>query len=136
MTRNMPTPAFVLVICVMEANREEALPIKSDTSSVSPLLISLADCADISENSPFETLNARVNNPITNETIPNISTAPAKVNTKSFAVNASIFTSRTLILFFWYVAINVPKDGYVWFVMSRGRSAGVIFSPSQKSKAR
>ena len=46
----------------------------------------LADCAEISENSPLDILNARVNKPITKEMTPKIRTAPARVRTKSLAV--------------------------------------------------
>ena len=41
--RNIPTPALVLVICVMEASNEEAFPTKTETSSVNPLPINLAE---------------------------------------------------------------------------------------------
>jgi hypothetical protein len=89
-TRNMPTPAFVLVICVTDASSDEALPIRSDTSSVRPLVMILADCVEISENSPLEILKAKVNNPITKDMTPRISTALAMVRTKSFAVKGNM----------------------------------------------
>lgn len=135
-TRNIPTPAFVFVIWVTEASNDEAFPIKSDTSSVKPLLKIFADWEEISENSPLETLKAKVNNPIIKDTTPNTRTAPAIVKTKSLAVNANISYLQYNLLC-RYVAINMPNYlSYFFLVISNGRSETVIFSPSQKSMAR
>lgn len=78
----------------MEANNEEAFPTKAETSSVSPLLINLAEWAEISANSLVEILNARVNKPITKAITPKTSTTPARVNKKSLAVNANMLPPR------------------------------------------
>lgn len=92
-TRNIPTPALVFVICVTEASKEDAFPIRTETSSVIPLLINLADCAEISEKSPLDILKASVNNPITKEITPSTIIAPARVRTKSLADKGNIVTS-------------------------------------------
>jgi hypothetical protein len=89
--RNIPTPALVLVICEMEANNEEALPTKAETSSVKPLLINLAEFADISANSFVEILKASVIKPVAKVITPRTRTTPASVRTKSLAVIADIF---------------------------------------------
>lgn len=90
MIKNIPTPALVLVIWVIDSNNAEAFLINSETSSVRPFVINFADDDDNSEKSPLETLNANVNNPITKAITPNTNTVPARVSTKSFAVNANI----------------------------------------------
>ena len=61
MIRNIPTPALVLVICVIDASSEDAFPTKAETSSVNPLPTNLAEWAEISANSLVEILNASVN---------------------------------------------------------------------------
>ena len=94
MIRKIPTPALVFVIAAIDSSSEDAFPTRTETSSVNPLLIILAECADISENSLLGILNVRVNNPTKNEIIAKISTAPPSVNTKLLAVNANIVTSR------------------------------------------
>ena len=94
MIRNIPTPARVFVICVNDSNSEDAFPIKSETSSVKPLLISFADWLDIFEKSLDMSLKARVNNPTRKDTTPRNKTTPARVNTKSFAVNSNISPPR------------------------------------------
>ena len=85
MTKNMPMPALVLLIWVMDSNNDEALSIRPDTSSVKPFPMILADCSVICANSLLAILKASVNKPIKNEITPRISTTPAKVRTKSFA---------------------------------------------------
>ena len=115
-TRNIPTPAFVLVISVIDSSKDDALPTKSATSSVIPLLISCAEWAEISENVPDETLKASVKSPTIKEITPKIRTAPAIVKTKSFAVIAIILTSNNRILV-KYVAGCMPENlASIWFL--------------------
>jgi hypothetical protein len=89
--KNIPTPALVLIIWVIEANNEDAFPTNAETSSVNPLLINLAEFADISANSFVDILKASVIKPVAKEITPKTSTTPARVSTKSLAVNADIF---------------------------------------------
>jgi len=98
MIRNMPTPARVLVIWVIDSSNTDALPIIAETSSDKPLLINLADEEEISLNSPLVTLNARVKSPITKAITPSTITAPAKVRTKSLAVNANIVPPKIFFI--------------------------------------
>ncbi len=114
-TRNIPTPAFVLVIWVIDSSKADAFPTNSATSSVIPLLINFAEWADISENVPDDTLNASVKRPTIKEITPNIKTTPAIVKTKSFAVIAIILTSILRILI-EYVAGYMPENlATIWF---------------------
>ena len=106
--RKIPTPALVFVIAAIDSNNEDAFPTSSETSSVKPLLIILAECADISENSLFGILKVRVNNPTKNEIIARTSTAPPSVITKLLAVNANIVTSG-INIFRRYVARYMPS---------------------------
>jgi len=91
MTSNIPTPALVFDICVNDSSNDDAFPIRSETSSVNPLLINFADWLDILEKSPVVILKARIKSPIINEITPRNKTIPASVNTKSLA--DSVFLS-------------------------------------------
>jgi hypothetical protein len=89
-TKNIPTPALVLVICVKDSNKEDVFPIRSETSSVRPLFIIFADWLDIFEKSLDINLKASVNKPMINAMTPRNKTIPAKVKTKSFVDNSNI----------------------------------------------
>jgi len=97
MIRNIPTPAFVFDICVNDSSNDDAFPIKSDTSSVNPLLINFADWFEIFAKSPDVILKARVKSPTMNEITTRNKTTPASVYTKSLAVNSNIFPPQLFL---------------------------------------